>query len=594
VLGPNGRPVRGLTADDFFVFEDGVLQSISGFYAFDMPDVTDTTTTWPRRIAPDVTTNAPPMGRLLVLVLDDSTVEQDGNSIGNAPKIAKSIVERLNPDDRVAIVFTRDSRYAQNFTGDRDKLLKAISHYTLGFRGMGGGGPSDTLYYSMSVNVLYELTNLLIGIPDRRKAVIYIGQGVPVDMDAAAGVAPPGIGANQREAQSALANTLRRVFERAQRANVNVYTIDTCGLRVPGRTCGSGLEVAFLQTVAGNTGGRAVVNTNDYEPGITAILEANASYYLIGYRPTNTKADGTFRKLGVVVNRPGVTVQTRQDYIAPDANKIAKAAKEPQPPPAVAALSDLLPNADLPLQVAVAPFAVPGKDSATVMIALGVRQPAIGERVLDQVELLTGTFTPEGDDRGSARETVAVTLTPPRRPGDGTRYDVLSRVDLKPGRYELRLSAHSTAFDKRGSVYVDVEVPDFAKAPVSLSGVALNAMPGVPFGPSDPVKGLIPVTPTSERTFSRIDRVSAFLRVYQGGNARLEPVTITTRIVDTRDTSKFERTETLGADRFATRRAADVPFALPLAQLVPGEYLLTFEATLGKITSRREVRFTVR
>jgi VWFA-related protein len=601
VLDKDRQPVRGLTAADFTVLEDGAPQTIAAFAAFDVPDVVDAVNTWQRRVAPDVTTNAPTTGRLLVMVLDDSTVEMSGQPIAAAPKIARRLVEHLDPTDRMAVVFTRDNRHAQGFTSDRARLLAAIDHYTLGFRGQGDSRSArlaDSLYYQMSMNVLDEVADMLIAIPERRKALIYVGQGVPVDVAGAAtpGVTPRPMAGNVavHEGQVALATTLRQVFERAQRANVNVYTLDTCGLRMGTGSCKPGLEVEFLQVLADNTGGLATVNTNDFEPGITQIFRENGSYYLLGYQPTNTKADGTFRRVEVQVNRPGVEVRTRHMYAAPDAARIEKAAKAPPPSPAVAALANLLPKADLPLQVAVAPFAVPGKDTAAVTIALGVRQPLQTERLDEGIELLIGAFTPEGDARGSETKTITLSVPPPRRGSEFTRYEALSRIDLKPGRYELRLSAHSTTFDKRGSVYVDVDVPDFVKAPLSLSGVMLSATPGVPVAPADLLRGMAPVIPTSERTFSRVERVSAFLRVYQGGNAKLAPVTLAIRIVDPHDATAFERTDTLGVDSFAAARAADVTLPLPLIQLAPGEYLLTIEATLGKVTSRREVRFTVR
>ena len=46
-------------------------------------------------------------------------------------------------------------------------------------------------------------------------------------------------------------------------------------------------------------------------------------------------------------------------------------------------------------------------------------------------------------------------------------------------------------------------------------------------------------------------------------------------------------------DRFQSGRSADCQFALPLARLAEGEYLLTVEASAAKTSARREVRFRV-
>jgi hypothetical protein len=144
-------------------------------------------------------------------------------------------------------------------------------------------------------------------------------------------------------------------------------------------------------------------------------------------------------------------------------------------------------------------------------------------------------------------------------------------------------------------VYVDVDVPDFEKAPLSLSGVALAVAPGVPVAPAGALGDLVPVIPTTERSFARAERVSAFLRVHQGGKSAIAPVALAIRILDGTGAAVFEETATLAPDRFsAGGRAADVTFAPPLVRLAPGDYLLTFEATLGRTAGRRDVRFVVR
>ena len=72
-------------------------------------------------------------------------------------------------------------------------------------------------------------------------------------------------------------------------------------------------------------------------------------------------------------------------------------------------------------------------------------------------------------------------------------------------------------------------------------------------------------------------------------------MTLTTRIVNDHDVVAFTATESVAPDQFnAAMRAVDHPFAVPLATLAPGDYLLTFEATIGKTIVRRDVRFAVR
>src|ERR1019366_3394548 len=123
-----------------------------------------------------------------------------------------------------------------------------------------------------------------------------------------------------------------------------------------------------------------------------------------------------------------------------------------------------------------APFAIPGKGGAALAIAADVRQPTPPDRTIDNIELLTRAYEGEqGKMRGSQKETARVVMRPTGDPQ--AQFEVLSRLDLKPGQYSLHFAAHSTLQDKTGSVYSAVDVPDFEKDPMSLSGVVVSASP---------------------------------------------------------------------------------------------------------------------
>jgi hypothetical protein len=65
--------------------------------------------------------------------------------------------------------------------------------------------------------------------------------------------------------------------------------------------------------------------------------------------------------------------------------------------------------------------------------------------------------------------------------------------------------------------------------------------------------------------------------------------------VNDKDAVVVTTTDRIEAGEFdAATRAIDHRYRVPLPPLPPGGYLLTFEATLGKTTVRRDVRFTVR
>ena len=72
-----------------------------------------------------------------------------------------------------------------------------------------------------------------------------------------------------------------------------------------------------LRTLAANTGGLAVVSTNDLRTPLRRLADQVSSYYLLTYYSTDTKFDGKFRKIDVKVKTPRVNVTARKGYTAP-------------------------------------------------------------------------------------------------------------------------------------------------------------------------------------------------------------------------------------------------------------------------------------
>jgi len=218
-----------------------------------------------------------------------------------------------------------------------------------------------------------------------------------------------------------------------------------------------------------------------------------------------------------------------------------------------------------------------------------VRQPSQPRRVEHRVELLTSAFDPDGRARGSRRQTARVVLLPTY--GESAEYEVLSRIELKPGRYSLRVAAHNDNLDLSGSVYFDVDVPDFTKDALSASGVAITRTPGGFVAPRDALDDLLPLLPTTARAFDATDEVGGFMRIYQGGRDPLQPVAISLAIVDARGREVHQASATIAAAPFNRDRAADFRFEIPVVDLPPGEYLATVTARMGDTSVRRDVRF---
>lgn len=692
VLDKLRHPVRGLTAADFTVLEDGKPQPISTFLAVDVPPPPPPPPAkWMREVSPDVGTNEPaqnPEGRLFVLLIDDALMPPDPGATKTAKKIAHSVVDRLSPTDQLAVVFTFASGNAQAFTTDRKKLFAAIdslqtgkASHMLGWDNVvevdrppviTSGPPPPGRFFVPAVDsdeglrlgslrTLQMVAETLIAAPQRRKALIFVSPGVTVDIESdarpvkvPAGRSDPGTAI--REANHQLARDMTEVFRQMARANVTVYSVDPCGLGgleayIAGVAGGlpalrgivappppfynwlapSGppapsslahhaamLDMDFLVAAATNTGGRAIVNTNDFDPGLDGIFEENASYYLIGYAKPDKDTPGSLHTVTVKVNKPGVTVRTRSGYeIERDRPSAPK--KSNGLSPADLAMSLTLgeaaarPVADgaLPLQIALAPVAVSGraagsapgatqiapnaiKQDSAVTIVLGLHQPAVAARTPQTIDLQIGVYTPDGRRVGALqRQTATFTLVPGG--DDFLRYEVLTQVALAPGRYEVRVAAHRGTDNLNGSVYTDVVVPDFSNAPLSLSGVWLDASPGPSAVPRDALTSMLPVVPTASRNFKASDDVTAFFRVYQGGDAPLAAVLLTVRIVNDQDVMVATATGTLGVERFDLgTRAADHRFLMPLRDLPAGRYLLSFDVTRDQAAARRDVVFTVR
>jgi VWFA-related protein len=131
---------------------------------------------------------------------------------------------------------------------------------------------------------------------------------------------------------------MRRLIDKANRAGVVIYALDPRGLVVTGLSAAdavssaqsvAGLAAARgyalretqdgLRYLSGETGGFAVIDSNDLARGLVRILDDQRGYYLIGYQPE----DGTFeagperyRRIKVRLKRPGLKVRTRTGFYA--------------------------------------------------------------------------------------------------------------------------------------------------------------------------------------------------------------------------------------------------------------------------------------
>jgi VWFA-related protein len=602
-----------------------------------------------------------PEGRLFVLLLDDAMIPPHPASLKTAREVAKKFLDRVTTADRVAIVFSASGRN-QTFTNDRAKLDRAVETLDDGYanhlqgwdtaRTPNDRGPceldpfgpkfdEDATYRSASLQTLRQVAETLISAPQRRKVLIYISPGPEVDILGAA--APLNTAVEKctrvavKEQHLQAVRQLPELFLRMRRANVTIYPVDPSGfggfeayilgkassvpsLRMQSEQLPAGfdwfnpgahwptpedltkhissLSMDFLQMAAANTGGKAVVNTNDFDTAIDRIFLENSSYYLIGYQQPDHKP-GSLHSTKVTVNRDNVEVRTRSGYAVEDAPKSGKSGAVTTVSPLDAVIAGAVPDGTVPMRAVFAPILLPGKKNPVVTVVVGLEQPPVAKRTIFTVDLQTNAYTPDGRPRFIGQQHKATVVLAPTSGKDRARYDLLSELSLPPGRYELRLSAHSGLDNTNGSLYADLEVPDFAKAPLSVSGLIVEANPSDATAPPGAFDKYLPVVPTSNREFRKTQEVTAFMRIYQGQPDKApakpaSPVAVATRLIDRSEKVIGEGVDTIAPAEFRVGgRAADYRFPVPLSILPPGPYLLTLTVTLDKTVVTRSLQFTV-
>ena len=112
---------------------------------------------------------------------------------------------------------------------------------------------------------------------------------------------------------------------------------------------------------------------------------------------------------------------------------------------------------------------------------------------------------------------------PARTPGDAKREGlrILTKTDLEPGRYQLRVAVGTAQRD--GSVIYDLDVPDFSKKDLAMSGLVFRRPEkpeGVFLPAGDPLEALALRGPTTTRVFANDDVVSAYAEIYETSGDR--------------------------------------------------------------------------
>jgi Ca-activated chloride channel homolog len=276
VLDKDGLPVRGLRQENFTVYEDKVQQDITLFKQEDIP-------------------------LSIGLVIDASGSMTD--KLERLQTSAVTFVRESNPDDETSIVsFADEVSLEQNFTRNRDKLSRTLERIVPN---------GNTALYDAVFLAAQHLNEQAF---HEKKVLLVVSDGED----------------NKSKYK------LKEVLSAIQESKIILYTI---GLLSPNPAfyMPDGGKKA-LKKLAEATGGASFFpkNVNQVEEICKRIARDLREQYTIGYRPSNDKVDGSWRKVQVRVNPPktasSVKVRSKQGYYAPSSRDAGAPDAEKQQP----------------------------------------------------------------------------------------------------------------------------------------------------------------------------------------------------------------------------------------------------------------------
>jgi len=638
-----GNLVRDLKKEDFQVLEDGKGQTISTFTQVDIPvERADRPLFAESPIEPDVKSNERPFdGRVYVMVIDDMHTR-----FGRTPRVkaaAKQFIERrLGANDLMAIVHTFGPSDAnQEFTSNKRLLLAAVDktsgrkldsatanktneyNRTRDLRQQGDplNDPDDQergFNARSTLDTLRNVAEWFGSVRGRRKAILFVSEGI--DYDIYDMIASNG---SNHQSASMVMDATRDAIAAATRSNVAIYGIDPRGLTdlgdesieiqsFPDDTSlgiGAGslqnelrLSQDSLRVLSDETGGFAVVNKNDYATAYQRIVEDNSTYYVLAYYPPDARP-GRLHKIDVRVTRPGLTVRARKGYVTPKKVEEPKTtnSKSPSTPELREALDSPLPVSGLTMHV----FAAPFKGAApNASVLFGVEMRGRDLNLAQNAKLLLSylAIDQNGKVKGGNTDSLAMPNLKPETKAriEQTGLRMLNRLDLPPGKYQLRVAAHDTNGGNVGSVQYDLAVPDFQKTPFGISGLVLTSGLGstLPTVRADEqLKQVLPGPPVSLRSFPQNDEIVLFAEVYDNDGGKPHKVDITTTVTTDEGKVMFKTDEVRdSSDLGGARGGYGYTTKVPMKDLAPGKYVLKVEgkSRLGNTQPvGREVRIEV-
>jgi VWFA-related protein len=285
----------------------------------------------------------------------------------------------------------------------------------------------------------------------------------------------------------------KQVVQSSRRSNMALYFLDTRGLEglpffasaeygpaIDNQDIGAAFadqmqEAEGAESLASDSGGFTVKNSNDLSKGIQRIADESRSYYLLGYNPSNTAPDGRFRKIEVKVARSGVKVRARKGYYAPlpPGSKAAEKQKGGPDPAIQAAVDSPFERGDIPMRMTAYIFdeTLLGKASVLVATDVDVREFGYQEsdgRFKDTLEFLLVVVHRETGEFFRYDQKIDMNLLPATRQRIGqSGFPLVRDFELAPGGYQAKMVVRDKNTGRIGTIIHEFEVPDLVQLRVS-------------------------------------------------------------------------------------------------------------------------------
>jgi len=518
VKDKQGKPVEGLTANDFTITEDGIPQKIRFCEHQALP-----TTSVPlpaskpgeediklykrlsrTQVAPEQPENLRYKDHRLIALYFDMSAMRPDDQLRALNAAEQFIRTQMTAADYVSILRYQGGAVdvLQDFSADRNRLLSILTTMIVGE----GQGSAETVDDASSAdtgaafgqddsefnvfNTDRQLSALqtaaeMLGQLNEKKSLIYFASGLRLN----------GI---DNQAQ------LHATIDAAIRAGVSFWPIDARGLvaqaplgdATQGSPGNSGMYSGaaalavtsnFQQSqdtlfaLAGDTGGKALFDSNDLSKGIVQAQQATSDYYILEYYTTNTALNGKFRHIKVSVNVADTKLDYRQGYYAgKEFGKFTVADKERQ-------LEDALmledPITDLTIAMEINYFQLNRAEYfVPIVVKIPGRELVLAKRggaehtLIDFVGEIKDVYG--GVTVTNVRDNVNIKLS------DATASELATRpieydagFTLLPGKYLIKFLARDDETGRIGTYQTNFVIPNLNKEDkrVPISSVVLSS-----------------------------------------------------------------------------------------------------------------------